>query len=292
MNSAMAKKQVKSPVKVRFNRGGIGLIESHHSEEFFMDWRRDRFPKILFIIDGSGFLHHGKDSMAFRAPAVCVVPAAVLHRFEDQPGHPVSLYGLCLKPPSLAVRRLAAAVFRTPAVHNPMPTRLAGLLRELLVEERRQAPFGALLQTSLVRQVLVELVRLPAPPNQTAPPDSRLRVGLCAREMRDGFWREQDVDSAARKAGLSRRRFTQLFRESEGESWHSRLTRLRLHHAAVVLRTTKLPVRAVAFESGYADLSHFYRAFRAMHGAPPAAFRNSGAKIPNFTQGPHVVARP
>lgn len=276
----MSKQQVGSPVPVRFKTGGIGLIESHHSAGFFMDWRSDRFPKILLIISGSGFLRHGDDRVAFRAPSVCIVPARLRHRLEDQPGHPVSLYGICLEAPAPVDRALAEAVFGAPAVHQPVPAPLADRFKEVLVEERRQAPFGALLQHSLVRHIMVELARLPDPADTAAQPDSRRRVALCAREMQHGFWREQDVDSAAREAGLSRRRFTQLFREIEGESWHARLTRLRLGHAAGVLRGTTLPVSAVAFESGYGDLSHFYRAFRALHGVPPGRFRSPPAQPP------------
>jgi len=148
--------------------------------------------------------------------------------------------------------------------------------KKLLAEERLQAPCADVLQISIVQRILVELARWPAS-SESSPPESRQRVHMCVREMERGFWREQDIDSVARRAGLSRRRFTQIFRELEGESWHARLTRLRLAHAARLLRTTNLSVRAVAFESGYADLSHFYRAFRDMHEAPPAAFRSAVA---------------
>jgi len=265
---------VQSPVPVRFQPSGIGLIESHHGNGFFMDWRRDRFPKILFIIGGAGILLHGGSRIAFRAYSVCVVPAGLRHRLEDERGRPVSLYGLGLRAPRFADGNLMAAIFREPVVHMHVPPQIPSLFKELLAEERLEAPHAATLQISIVQRILVELARRPSP--SPAQRDSRQSVRLCARAMEHGFWDEQDIDTAARKASLSRRRFTQLFREVEGVSWHSRLTRLRLAHAARLLRATGLSIRAVAFESGYADLSHFYRAFRAEHGVSPAAFRHRG----------------
>jgi AraC-like DNA-binding protein len=265
---------VHAPVPVRFGPNGIGLIGSHYDEGFFMAWRTDPFPKILLIIEGAGTLHLETDRMAFRAFSVCIIPKGLLHRMEDERGRPVSLYGICLKRAHFADRDLMAAVFHAPAVHAHVPAHLPALFKELMAEERLQAPHADPVQIAIVLRVLVEFARRRTA-HSSLHPDARQRVRLCAREMEHGFWREQDIDTAARKAGLSRRRFTQLFRDLEGESWHSRLTRLRLAHAARLLHTTRLSIRAVGFESGYADLSHFYRMFRAEHGTSPADFRQA-----------------
>ncbi len=47
----------------------------------------------------------------------------------------------------------------------------------------------------------------------------------------------------------------------------------RLTHAATLLRTTKRSVLDIALESGFESQASFTRAFRAMFGAPPAAYR-------------------
>lgn len=242
-----------------------------------MDWRRDRFPKILFIIGGSGVLHHEAGRIAFRAPSVCVIPEGLRHRLEDDRGRCVSLYGICLKPPSFAHSDLVAAVCREIRVMAPPPQGILPLVKELLAGERLQAPFAGDLQIAIVVRILVEMVQCPWRGGH-ALPDSRHRVERCLRELQSGFWRKQDIDSAARSAGLSRRRFTQLFRELAGESWHFRLIRLRLDHAAKLLRTTRLSARAVAFESGYSDISHFHRAFRAAQHTTPGNFRKRHAR--------------
>ena len=77
----------------------------------------------------------------------------------------------------------------------------------------------------------------------------------------------------ARTLGLSRRRFTQLFRELAGESWQKRVSSLRMRYAADLLRSTSISIRSIAFECGYRDLSHFYRVFKQTHGMSPGQFR-------------------
>jgi AraC family L-rhamnose operon regulatory protein RhaS len=261
-----------APAAVNFQANGLGLIESHHSEVFLMDWRRDPFPKVLFVIGGAGVIHLETSQLAFRAPSVCVVPADTPHRLEDQRGNPVSLYGICLKDGGFPDAGLVAEACRSPMVDASLGQRLLPMVKELLAEERLRAAGSAGLQLSIVLRILVELSRRSTQGGQPLP-DSRQRVKMCAREMEQGFWRDQDIDSAARRAGLSRRRFTQLFREIEGETWQERLTRLRIGHASRLLRETALPVRAVAFEAGYADLSHFHRTFLAMMCLTPMAWR-------------------
>jgi len=66
----------------------------------------------------------------------------------------------------------------------------------------------------------------------------------------------------------------ELFREVTGESWLSYLRRLRLEHARSLLRDRNRSIAAVAFESGFEDLSSFYRAFKTATGMVPHQWRS------------------
>ncbi len=79
----MSLKRQTSPVEVNFRSHGYALLESHHEEDFRMDWRRDRFPKILMFVGGEGVLEMNKTSIAIRAPIVCVIPKDRKHRIVD-----------------------------------------------------------------------------------------------------------------------------------------------------------------------------------------------------------------
>ncbi len=79
--------------------------------------------------------------------------------------------------------------------------------------------------------------------------------------------------------GMSRRRFTHLFRQVARSSWSSYLTRLRIDYACQLLRETSRSIIATAFECGYEDLSSFYRAFKRQRGLPPRVWREQGSRV-------------
>ena len=86
------------------------------------------------------------------------------------------------------------------------------------------------------------------------------------------------MDDVARRLALSRRTFSTLFRRIHGRFWLKEVHNHRIRHAEALLRTTNLPVKAVAFECGYRDLSHFYRRFVAQHGLTPSQCRRRQSK--------------
>jgi AraC family transcriptional regulator, exoenzyme S synthesis regulatory protein ExsA len=68
-----------------------------------------------------------------------------------------------------------------------------------------------------------------------------------------------------------KRDFQTHFQEAPGK-W---LLRKRLDYSAALLRTSKLNVTEIAFESGFEDVSHFSRVFKERFGDSPIAYRLS-----------------
>jgi len=262
------------PVRVTFKPSGLGLIESHHDVGFFMEWRRDSFSKVLYIVNGKGAFHSDTGETALKAPSVCVIPAGMHHRISDHRSHPLSVYGFCLQHPDFPGPQLVQAALSESRVESksPLTHRIGTAFRELLIEERLGQPESSDWQLAIVSRILVELIRT-RPEKGFLMVESRARIEAYAEALKHSFWREGDLDVAAGSLGMSRRRFTQLFREVTGESWLEHVTRLRLEHAAELLEKTPLSARSIAFECGYADLSHFYRLFNAVHGTSPGQFR-------------------
>ena len=264
-----------SPVEVRFRERGYALLESHHEEGFFMDWRRDSFPKVLMFVGGEGILEMESASFAIRAPMVYLIPEGQNHRIVDTPGKPLSVYGICLKSPHFPSRSLLNSVCGDFRMEND-PRRMQRIeewLRQLMAEERQQQRDFEDAQLCLIAWILLELVR--APKNDAFQlADSRYRVEAYIAALKNEFWKNEDIDTVARTLGLSRRRFTQLFRELAGESWQKRVSGLRMRYAADLLRSTSISIRSIAFECGYRDLSHFYRVFKQTHGMSPGQFRS------------------
>jgi AraC-like DNA-binding protein len=83
------------------------------------------------------------------------------------------------------------------------------------------------------------------------------------------------VADMARRANLSPSRFGVVFRQHFGLSPHQYFLRLRLEHAQELLRTTDLPLRAIAVSCGFADVHHFSKAFKRFTRLPPGAYRRA-----------------
>jgi AraC-like DNA-binding protein len=81
------------------------------------------------------------------------------------------------------------------------------------------------------------------------------------------------LDSLAGAAGMSRSRFVHHFSATYGHTPMEFVQLVRLQAAARMLRSSDLPVKAVAAAVGYASRSHFSHAFRAAFGVDPTGFR-------------------
>ncbi len=79
----------------------------------------------------------------------------------------------------------------------------------------------------------------------------------------------------ARVAGLSRYHFLRTFKRVTGVTPHQWLLRARLVDAAHRLGTSREPVTGIALDTGFEDLSHFIRSFRAEFGVSPRRYRQS-----------------
>lgn len=267
------------PVEVAIPAHGIFILESHHASTFRMEPSRHDFLEVFHIIAGSGsFRIEGLDHHC-RAGDVVAVPAGNLHQIEDRPGDPLSLYGICVAPaiwrhePALA-EHLHAGRLR---VDRHLVLQVRSTLRRLLFEQTLRRATGLTTIHGMTLQLLATLARSHAEADAGAidasPAGHREAVRRYIEGLARDFFESGDIDHAASRLGLSRRRFTQLFRETAGSSWADYITNLRIDHAKHLLRSTTRSVMAIAFECGYEDLSSFYRAFKGRAGIPPNEWR-------------------
>jgi AraC family L-rhamnose operon regulatory protein RhaS len=135
--------------------------------------------------------------------------------------------------------------------------------------------------TGLAALLLARIIRELANSPAAAPAvelNARWIVERYVRGLSVSFGEMDTIDTVAQRLGLSRRRFTQLFREITGESWLPCVRRIRLQHAKHLLLDTGHSVTAIAFESGFEDLSNFHRVFKAATRLPPQAWRQRHQK--------------
>ncbi|MFA5966760.1 MAG: AraC family transcriptional regulator [Sphingomonas sp.] len=87
-----------------------------------------------------------------------------------------------------------------------------------------------------------------------------------------------NVSSLAGVASMSRSAFAREFSAAIAMTPMAFVARARLQQGADLLSGTRLPVKMIAANIGFASRSHFSRAFAAAYGADPSSFRRAGLR--------------
>jgi AraC family transcriptional regulator of adaptative response / methylphosphotriester-DNA alkyltransferase methyltransferase len=98
-------------------------------------------------------------------------------------------------------------------------------------------------------------------------------LAVIERDYRDAYL---SLASVAHAIATSRRQLQRVFGERD-TSFRMELQRVRMEHAAELLRQGGIPVGAVARAVGYRQPAQFSKAFRRHHGCPPSEVR-AGAR--------------
>lgn len=91
------------------------------------------------------------------------------------------------------------------------------------------------------------------------------------------------TEVARNVAFISPGHLSRLLRERYGVGFQQYVQRERMERAVRLLRTSRLPVHAVARRVGYADLSRFAQHFRRRFGTTPLCYRERRSEAPKRT---------
>ncbi len=103
--------------------------------------------------------------------------------------------------------------------------------------------------------------------------DYRERMLRVLLHIQENLNREMPLDELAAVANFSPFHFHRIFRGMVGESVQAHIRRIRLERAATRLKHGEESVLMIALDAGYESHEAFTRAFRAVIGQSPSAFR-------------------
>ncbi|WP_368647825.1 helix-turn-helix domain-containing protein [Castellaniella ginsengisoli] len=116
------------------------------------------------------------------------------------------------------------------------------------------------------------------PPPPGIPADSPPAVRRAALVIEQYAGQIPGLDDLAGRLGLSARQLQRLFRQHLDTTPQAYARGVRLRQAAWMLRHTDKTIAAIASDCGFADAAHMGRAFRAIHGMAPGAWRRANEK--------------
>ena len=255
--------------------------------------------RMHFVLHGSGTLAVKADRERLGPYTLVLVPPGIGHtiRSDAQSGEPLSLApeaiegverivvgeggtGLVLACGALQVELSAAGLFQRLARPLVQPfedsPQMKQLFDALLFEQLVARPGRLRMIESIMMQCVVHLLRRlmtggPSLPWLEALDDPQLRRTLDVILDRPGA--PHTLDDLAATAGMSRSSFGTRFSAAFGRSPMAFVKEVRLQLGAKLLRTTDLPIKAIAAKVGYASRSHFSRAFKMQFTRDPQHYR-------------------
>lgn len=261
------------PISVNLPDWGVAFAESHHHPEFQMGERSDPFHKFFLVNEGRIALHlGGRPSTRVESQMIFFVPAHIGHRLEDLAT--ASLLILCVNesfPRTLStfqpVWSSLLTGFQQPILPSGLLTqKIEGLWRKGIHEQERAGTFTPINHQILAMDIMVNLVHATQFPRKS---DPRHRVTQLEELLQSDYYENWSVERAANLVQLSRRRFSDYFKEITGKSFIERLTEIRLEKARQLMRVGEYSIAGAGFSSGFNDLSHFYRTFKKHTGLTP-----------------------
>ncbi len=126
----------------------------------------------------------------------------------------------------------------------------------------------------VAEKVIATLAGTGAPSGCPSARDER-RISAVLRYIEEHAEEPLDLPHLAQVALMSKYHFLRTFRHIAGVTPYQFLLGIRMRRAAVMLRTTPMPVAAIAYDAGFGDLSTFNGRFREMFGSTPSIFRGT-----------------
>jgi AraC-like DNA-binding protein len=257
---------------------GVLVLESHHSDQFTMDWRVHRFLKIIYVLRGKGTFFIDQQEIPFTAGDVILVSPNQKNRIQDDPNAASSLYICCIDEKvwsfDHSIPNQVAQVIHHRNLH--FTHRIASAMRRMIHQQPLDSASRPICMVSEALKILELLVQR----NQQARfdrPNLESDLEIIERYISylpSHFFEEQSIDQVCVSLGIARRTFTKHFQKITGSTWLHYIHQLAIEHAKKRLRHSDVPVTSIAFECGFNDLSTFYRQFKRHCGMAPMEYRS------------------
>ena len=270
---------------------GVQVIDAQHSPR---EWRVacPDFAVVMFRtwrggVHSRGRIHPGEPGLVF-----CNTPGEVMvaNPFAEAGSFSVLELEFSLIEQWLSEQQPNSLHFDWAAVMQPLSARLRARFCEFfdVFEATASAMQVQSLLLDLSEVMISELVRGARAPRPPAGPP----LGAAGR-MRECLNEEGlhvDLETLAKRAGLSRFQALRAFKQRYGLPPHAYQLALRIGHARKLLREGA-SAADVAARCGFADQSHFTRHFKRINGVTPAQYARAETPSHAGKSGSFRIAR-
>lgn len=230
----------------------------------------------LHLHDYTGWMWLGDRKVQLRPGDFTLTPAGLTSKYDlDAAGH-----HLCVHFDTMEV---SGETMRLPLHWRPETHErwLSERLWDIIHLYRRGETTAAVLARQAAGNALQSLLLWLAATMGDRRPARRMKpgrvdgdLGKVRRYLDEHFRESLDVPALARRFGVSQNYLARRFRANHGLTLQRYVLSRRIEFARHLLNVTRLPLKAVAIESGLSNPQYFHRQFRLATGRSPSEERN------------------
>jgi AraC family transcriptional regulator len=258
-------------IRRRHEQYGAIFTDLQHSSPRRLPAHAHELPFFALLLDGSYGERYGRQNAQYGPLTVMYRPAGIPHQDEIGP-RGVKFFEIEIRPSWR--ERIGDCSGSLDIAHDDC----AGgpflwLALKLYRETRGEQGSYDLCVESLLAELLAQAACLPRERFHDSPP----WLARVVERVQIEYSRRLTLDELGNEAGVHPVHLSRVFRKCKGEGIGDFVHRLRVRAACEQMLRRDRTLADIGFSTGFADQSHFTRAFRKVTGMSPAEFRKTVA---------------
>jgi AraC family transcriptional regulator len=254
-------------VQQRRERCDAIFTDLRHSSARKLPEHAHELPFFAVLLEGDYGERYGRQDRQFGPFSLAYRPAGVPHQDEIGP-HGVRFFEIEIWPSWRS--RIQDCSGNLEIAHDECGGgELLWLAMKLFREVHSAQEDGDLLLESLLAELVVSVARMPCEVAKDAPQ----WLGRVTAKLNAEYCERLTLEDLAREGGVHPVHLSRVFRRCKGEGIGEYVHRLRIRAACEQMLTPQRSLAEIGLATGFADQSHFTRAFCRITGMSPGAFR-------------------
>lgn len=246
------------------------LCTGHYfcDKDYLVDRQNYSSFLVLYVNSGSGFIEHEGKRLALKAGSVAFIDCYKPHKYYTKTKW--ETYWIHFD--GVLARQYYQLITEEGVVLVPKtPYHVMRSLRKIFASFHENNKTNEALISKYITDLLTEMLLCVNENNNSARQLSVVEEALSY--ISENTDKPLLLDDLAKRVSLSPYYFTRIFKKETGFTPHEYLIRARIDLAKFFLKTTKLPVKEIAFRSGFSTESGFCTAFKKLTGFTPKSYR-------------------
>ncbi|HLW87176.1 MAG TPA: AraC family transcriptional regulator [Terriglobales bacterium] len=254
-------------VRQRHEQCDAIFTDLQHSVARRLPEHAHELPFFALLLQGDYRERYGRQLKEFGPFTISYRPAGVPHQDEIGPSG-VRFFEIEVRPGWR--KRIRDCSGNLDAAHDEYAGgEMLWLAMELFRETHAPEGDSALHLENLLAELLACVAHMPRETANDAPQ----WLGCVVDRLKSEYCERLTLENLAREAGVHPVHLSRVFRKCKGEGIGKYVHRLRIQAACERMLASRKSLAEISLETGFADQSHFTRAFRRITGMSPAAFR-------------------